>query len=70
MKYLLLLIAFLVGCVSPAVDIRKEIFVVGNPYCTKRCTSGSITVNMNSGTDIEAQVEQKTKLDTAVSGLP
>ena len=58
------------GCIAPAVDVHKTIYIVGSPLCTSNCTNGNVRASMNSGTDIDAEVKQDTKLDTAVSGLP
>ena len=50
--WIILLLALLLnGCISPAVDVRKEIHVY---------TKGTVTINMNSGTSVEAEIEQKT----------
>ena len=38
------------GCISPQVDIVKTIYITAK---------GNVTVNMNSGTSIEAEVDQQ-----------
>jgi len=47
---ILSLAATLTGCISPQVDIVKTIYITAE---------GNVTVNMNSGTGIEAQVDQQ-----------
>ena len=49
------------GCIAPWVDSKKEIIVLGSPLCTQNCTIGSVTVHMNSGTSVEAEIDQDVK---------
>ncbi len=48
---ILLLAVAMMGCISPKVTVYKTIHVEAK---------GNVTVNMNSGTSIEAEIEQKT----------
>ena len=54
------------GCIAPSVESRKEIFLISNPGCESDCTAGKITVNMTSGTSIEAEIEQETSPKTDI----
>ncbi len=52
----LIIIFFLLpGCISPKVTVNKTIFV------TSEEPGGTVTINMNSGTSIEADIQQEVK---------
>ena len=48
----LVLCLMLSGCIAPAVEITKIVHVH---------TTGNVTVNMNSGTSVEAEIDQDVK---------
>ncbi len=52
MRYILILMLLMSGCVAPNVEIYKTIFVH---------SKDKVTINMNSGTAIEAQIDQDVK---------
>lgn len=60
------ILALISGCIAPSVESHKEIFLISNPGCASNCTAGKVTVNMNSGTSIEAEIEQETSPKTDV----
>ena len=63
-------LALISGCIAPSVESRKEIFLLSNPLCEASCTSGKITVNMNSGTSVKAEVDQDVSPKTDVKLVP
>jgi hypothetical protein len=56
--WLLFGVAFLTGCIKPNVESKKTNLILVNPSCTADCTAAKVTVNMNSGTAIEADIDQ------------
>lgn len=58
---LLLLLLLLGGCIAPEVHIHKKIEVH---------TSGTVTVNMNSGTKVDADVEQDVSPELTIPLVP
>lgn len=54
------------GCIAPSVESLKRQLIINNPACTSNCTAGKVTVNMNSGTSVKAEIDQETSPKTDV----